>query len=302
MNYVTRTVLLAALMLGGSAANVMAQQPNRAAIEHELAITAYNYAVGCEERMKYEEALEGLTHIPAGQLTPAQQATADSLRMKCEAMVGHPMAAQEIQLRASEQMQLDDQSDAFMRGIRLYQSGSYAAAIKSFDEVIEMGIGPRPQVHIEAMFWRGQCRYQLSQWDECCQDLILFNDTKNASTDRMCDAQAYYTMGYARMQAKKWHQARLNFERYLDHETDKSAASYTDGQSRYRECKELEARNGNAQYQQPLTLTRVEPISGETIAIEDSLLRHDSQAEQERIDNNEAIRAWRNWHAPYIQE
>lgn len=277
-------------------------EQDAAAIERELAITAYNYAAGCAERQNYEEALEGLSHIPVNRLTQQQQGWADTLRMKCEAMVGHPMAGTEIQLLASEEMSLDDQSEAFMSGIRNYQAGQYLAALNFFTEVIDMGDGPRKQVLTEAMFWRGQTRYMLGDWDGCCNDLILFNDTKNAETDKRCDIMAYYTMGYARMQAKKWHQARLNFERYLDRETQKTTETCSDGKSRYKECKELESKGGKANYRLPLEPAKVEPLTGMTVELTNSLNKVYSQANKER-QQQEAIKAsLKDWQAPYIEE
>lgn len=293
-------LVMAALMLG-SITTTWAQQEDREAIEHELAITAYNYAVGCEERENYEEALVGLSHIPAGRLNRQQQAWADSLRMKCEAMTGHPMAAPEVELTASEQLSIDDQSDTFMQGIKQYEQGFYAMAKQLFTDVMEMGAGPRPQVRVEAIFWRGQCQYQLCNWEDCCKDLILFNDTKDANTDAMCDAKAYYTMGYARMQAKKWHQARLNFERYLDHETDKACATYPEGQSRYKECKALEAQK-TTQYKTPLDMQKVLPISGETINIRTLQMKQDTQMLREKDTSARLASDLKDWHAPYIKE
>jgi len=295
-------ISLIAILTGGFSTQILAQNENRAAMEHELAITAYNYAVGCAERMKFEEALEGLGHIPAGQLNEKQQAWADSLRMKCEAMVGHPMAAYEVALAESEQLALDDQSDAFLRAIRLYQSGMYAQAIELLNEVIDMGVGPREQVCVEALFWRGQCDYQLDFWEDCCKDLILFNDTKNEGTDAQYDALAYYTMGYARMQQKKWRHARLNFERYLGREKSKSLSNYEDATSRYKECKQLEAKTAGATYRQPLEFTKIEPNTGETIAIVNSLKKVDVQKNKEQEANAAAVVQWRDWRAPYIEE
>lgn len=277
-------------------------QNDQSAMEHELAITAYNYAVGCAERLKFEEALEGLGHIPAGQLTARQQAWADSLRMKCEAMVGHPMAAYEVALAESELLALDDQSETFLRAIRHYQASSYAQAIELFNEVIDMGIGPREQVSVEALFWRGQCQYQLGFWEDCCKDLILFNDTKTAATEAQYDALAYYTMGYARMQQKKWHHARLNFERYLGRPASPSQTTYADGQSRLKECRQLESKAAGASYRQPLALDRIEPQSGEIIAIQQSLQKVDVQRGKERQANDAAVLQWRDWRAPYIEE
>lgn len=282
-------------------ASAKAQEMDRSAIEHELAITAYNYAVGCDERNNYEEALVGLSHIPAGQLTQQQQAWADTLRMKCEAMTGHPMAQDEVALTASEQLSVDDQSAAFMQGISSYKQGNYAIAREQFTEVMEMGIGPRPQVSIEAIFWRGQCQYQLEQWEACCKDLILFNDTKNADTDKLCDTQAYYTMGYARMQQKKWHHARLNFERYLDHEQDKGSALYAEGKSRLQECKGLET-GASTQYKKPLTMKKVDPTSGEAVGIEMQQMQQSTQLLREKDANARARIEWKDWHAPYIEE
>ena len=105
----TRFFILIALTTGGL---ISAQAQDRAQIEHELAVTAYNYAVGCAERGKYDEALEGLTHIPGGRLNEQQLGWVDSLRTKCELMAGHPMPAHEIPLAESELIDIDDQSAA----------------------------------------------------------------------------------------------------------------------------------------------------------------------------------------------
>lgn len=298
MNKLSQIILMSALAWG-SILPCAAQQQDRAAIEHELAITAYNYAVGCEERQDYEEALEGLSHIPAGQLTPQQQGWADSLRMKCEAMTGHPMAATEIALTQSELSAVDDQSDAFIKAIHDYKQGNYAIAREMFTEVMEMGVGPRPQVSIEAIFWRGQCQYQLGEWEACCKDLILFNDTKDKATDPLCDAMAYYTMGYARMQQKKWHHARLNFERYLDHERDKASAFCADGRNRLKEAKALEAKT-STQYK-PLAMTLVQPTSGETLNIETLQMKQDTQMLREKDTSARIAVNLKDWHAPYIE-
>ena len=93
-----------------------AQAQDRAQIEHELAVTAYNYAVGCAERGKYNEALEGLTHIPGGRLNEQQLGWVDSLRTKCELMAGHPMPAHEIPLAESELIDIDDLGDPLQDG------------------------------------------------------------------------------------------------------------------------------------------------------------------------------------------
>ena len=300
MKKYSQTAWIVALALG-CITTANAQQLDRAAIEHELAVTAYNYAVGCEQRADYEEALVGLSHIPSGQLNSQQQAWADTLRMKCEAMAGHPMAEDVVALTQAELLSIDDQSELFMQGIKAYNEGSYAIAREAFTEVMEMGEGPRPQVVIEAMFWRGQCQYQLGQWEDCCKDLIRFNDTKNKATDPLCDAKAYYTMGYARMHAKKWHQARLNFERYLDHETDKGCALYAEGQGRYQECRRLEAGT-SSQYKTPLSMTKITPTSGEARNIETMQMKQDTQKLREKDATARAQVEWKDWHAPYIEE
>ncbi len=288
--------LLIALSVG-SLSTVQAQ--DRAQVERELAITAYNYAVGCSERENYEEALEGLSHIPNGYLTEQQQAWADSLRTKCEIMAGHPGAAYEIPLAESELIDIDDQSAIFVRAIQTYQKADYAAAKGLFAEVIDMGQGPREQVYIEALFWIGQCEYQLGEWENCCKDLIVFNDTKNANTEIQYDALAYYTMGYARMHEKKWRHSRINFERYIGRQPDKNLSSYHDGEERYKECKALEARMTTS-YRQPLDMELVEANTGEIIAIRESLKKVDQQKAKEEAERIKAAKAWSGWHAPYI--
>lgn len=295
------TLALTAMIATTALSQAQAQEADRAAIERELAITAYNYAVGCAEQQKYDDALEGLSHIPAGRLTAQQSAWADSLRMQCEAMVGHPMAAYEVAMAQSEQIEIDDQSETFLRGIRHYQAGDYSRAIECFNEVTEMGQGPRPQVAIEAMFWRGQCYYQQSNWEQCCQELIAFNDAKSAETCAYCDAYAYYTMGYARMQQKKWHHARLNFERYTNREKDHKLSTWSEGDSRLKECRQLE-KNSNSSYSQPLTMVKAEPDTGETLAITSALQRVYAQKDVEHKANIVAIGQWKDWKAPYIEE
>lgn len=289
--------MMIALLLGTHAA-VEAQ--DRAQLEHELAVTAYNYAVGCSERGKYEEALEGLTHIPAGRLNKQQTAWADSLRTKCELMVGHPAPAHEIPLAESELIDIDDQSAAFIHGIQAYRKGEYATAKGLFDEAIDLGDGPREQVRIEAYFWRGQCDYQLGNYADCCQDLISFNDLKNESTEIQYNALAYYTMGYARMHEKKWRHARINFERYLERQPSKHLATYRDAEARLKECKALEARTSTT-YKQPLVLKPIEANIGEILAITESIRKVDDQKSKEEAERAKAIEAWRNWRAPYIQ-
>jgi len=272
---------------------------DRAQIEHELAITAYNYAVGCSEKDMYEEALEGLSHIPSGYLTQEQQAWADSLRTKCELMVGHPAPAHEIPLAESELLDIDDQSAAFVRAIQAYQNGDYSTAKERFTEVIDLGDGPREQVRIEAIFWRGQCEYQLGNWAACCKDLIVFNDTKNANTEIQYDALAYYTMGYARMHEKKWRHSRINFERYIKRQPNKRLSTYIDGEARLKECKALEART-STKYKLPLDMQLVEANKGEILAIKESLRIVDSQKLKEEEARAKALESWRDWHAPYI--
>jgi tetratricopeptide (TPR) repeat protein len=293
----TAISLLAALTVG-FITPTMAQ--DRAKVEHELAIVAYNYAVGCSEREKYEEALEGLAHIPGGHLTELQQSWVDSLRTKCEIMVGHPAAAHEIPLAESELLDIDDQSAEFVRAIQAYRSGYYGAAKDFFTQVIELGDGPREQVRIEALFWRGQCQYQLGNWAECCKDLIAFNDTKNANTEIQYDALAYYTMGYARMHEKKWRHSRINFERYINRQPNKRLASYLDAEDRLKECKALEARSTTT-YKQPLKMQYVETNLGEIIAITESLRKVDLQKSKEEEERAKAMEFWREWHAPRIQ-
>jgi len=287
-----------------AATPMMAQrQPqDAAAMERELAITAYNYAAGCAERENYEEALEGLSHIPVNRLTPQQQGWADTLRMKCEAMVGHQMAQTEIPLQASEMMSLDDQSEAFLNGVRYYQADQYLKAVQCFDEVTEMSDGPKPQVGIEALYWKGQALYQLGAWEDCCKALIAFNDAKNEQTDSRCNIMAYYTMGYARMQAKKWHQARLNFERYLERETETQSATREDGASRLEETRRLEKSGGKGTYRQPLAPAKVEPTTGMTVELGSLLSKAYGEANKERQRMQSLKKELQNWVAPYIEE
>lgn len=300
MSYLIRKVLITAFS-AASFFTVLAQRPDRAAIEHELAVTAYNYAVGCEIRENYEEALIGLSHIPTGQLNKQQQAWADSLRIKCEAMTGHPMAGNEIPLRQSELLSLDDQSNLFLQGVHHYDAGDYMQAGRCFNDIIEMGVGPRPQVLIEAYFWRGQCFYQLKQWEDCCKDLIRFNDYKTADTDPTLCAMAYYTMGYSRMQQRMWHHARINFSRYVDNEHDKTATTFPDGLQRLQECKNLEAGKAGASFA-PLQMAKIEPTTGEIILVESQKMQQDTQIFREKQASATAVTTWRNWHAPYIEE
>ena len=293
----TRLFILIALSSG---ALLSAQAQDRAQIEHELAVTAYNYAVGCAERGKYNEALEGLTHIPGGRLNEQQLGWVDSLRTKCELMAGHPMPAHEIPLAESELIDIDDQSAAFIHGIQAYRKGEYATAKGLFTEAIDLDDGPREQVRIEAFFWRGQCEYQLGNYAACCQDLISFNDVKNERTEIQYYALAYYTMGYARMHEKKWRHSRINFERYLENQPLKQLASYHDAENRLKECKALEARTSTS-YKQPLKMAIIDANIGEIVAITESLRKVDQQKSKEELEREAAIERWRNWRPPYIQ-
>lgn len=293
----TRLFILIALSTG---ALMSAQAQDRAQIEKELAVTAYNYAVGCAERGKYDEALEGLTHIPGGRLNEQQLGWVDSLRTKCELMAGHPMPAHEIPLAESELIDIDDQSAAFIHGIQAYRKGEYAIAKGLFTEAIDLDDGPREQVRIEAFFWRGQCEYQLGNYAACCQDLISFNDVKNERTEIQYYALAYYTMGYARMHEKKWRHSRINFERYLENQPLKQLATYHDAENRLKECKALEARTTTS-YKQPLNMTTIDANIGEIVAITESLRKVDQQKSKEEQEREAAIEKWRNWRPPYIQ-
>ena len=293
----TRFFILIALTTGGL---ISAQAQDRAQIEHELAVTAYNYAVGCAERGKYDEALEGLTHIPGGRLNEQQLGWVDSLRTKCELMAGHPMPAHEIPLAESELIDIDDQSAAFIHGIQAYRKGDYATAKGLFTEAIDLDDGPREQVRIEAFFWRGQCEYQLGNYAACCQDLISFNDVKNERTELQYYALAYYTMGYARMHEKKWRHSRINFERYLENQPLKQLASYHDAENRLKECKALEARSTSS-YKLPLKMATIDANIGEIVAITESLRKVDQQKSKEELEREAAIEKWRNWRPPYIQ-
>ena len=293
----TRLFILIALSTG---ALMSAQAQDRAQIEKELAVTAYNYAVGCAERGKYDEALEGLTHIPGGRLNEQQLGWVDSLRTKCELMAGHPMPAHEIPLAESELIDIDDQSAAFIHGIQAYRKGDYATAKGLFTEAIDLDDGPREQVRIEAFFWRGQCEYQLGNYAACCQDLISFNDVKNERTELQYYALAYYTMGYARMHEKKWRHSRINFERYLENQPLKQLASYRDAENRLKECKALEARTSTS-YKQPLKMATIDANIGEIVAITESLRKVDQQKSKEELEREAAIEKWRNWRPPYIQ-
>ena len=293
----TRLFILIALSSGTL---LSAQAQDRAQIEHELAVTAYNYAVGCAERGKYNEALEGLTHIPGGRLNEQQLGWVDSLRTKCELMAGHPMPAHEIPLAESELIDIDDQSAAFIHGIQAYRKGEYATAKGFFTEAIDLDDGPREQVRIEAFFWRGQCEYQLGNYAACCQDLISFNDVKNERTELQYYALAYYTMGYARMHEKKWRHSRINFERYLENQPLKQLASYRDAENRLKECKALEARSTSS-YKLPLKMATIDANIGEILAITKSLRKVDQQKSKEEEEREAAIEKWRNWRPPYIQ-
>lgn len=293
----TRLFILIALSSGTL---LSAQAQDRALIEHELAVTAYNYAVGCAERGKYNEALEGLTHIPGGRLNEQQLGWVDSLRTKCELMAGHPMPAHEIPLAESELIDIDDQSAAFIHGIQAYRKGEYATAKGFFTEAIDLDDGPREQVRIEALFWRGQCEYQLGNYAACCQDLISFNDVKNERTELQYYALAYYTMGYARMHEKKWRHSRINFERYLENQPLKQLASYRDAENRLKECKALEARSTSS-YKLPLKMATIDANIGEILAITESLRKVDQQKSKEEEEREAAIEKWRNWRPPYIQ-
>ena len=293
----TRLFILIALSTG---ALMSAQAQDRAQIEKELAVTAYNYAVGCAERGKYDEALEGLTHIPGGRLNEQQLGWVDSLRTKCELMAGHPMPAHEIPLAESELIDIDDQSAAFIHGIQAYRKGEYAIAKGLFTEAIDLDDGPREQVRIEAFFWRGQCEYQLGNYAACCQDLISFNDVKNERTEIQYYALAYYTMGYARMHEKKWRHSRINFERYLENQPLKQLASYRDAENRLKECKALEARSTSS-YKLPLKMATIDANIGEIVAITESLRKVDQQKSKEEEEREAAIEKWRNWRPPYIQ-
>ncbi len=293
----TRLFILIALSSG---ALFSVHSQDRAQIEHELAVTAYNYAVGCAERGRYDEALEGLTHIPAGRLNEQQLGWVDSLRTKCELMAGHPMPSYEIPLAESELIDIDDQSAAFIHGIQAYKKGEYATAKKLFTEAIDLEDGPREQVLIEAFFWRGQCEYQLGNYEACCKDLISFNDIKNSNTEIQYFALAYYTMGYARMHEKKWRHSRINFERYLENQPNKHLATYRDAEKRLKECKALEARSTTS-YKQPLVMTTIDANIGEIIAITESLRKVDQQKSKEQQERDKAIEKWRDWVPPYIQ-
>ncbi|MBO4754214.1 MAG: hypothetical protein J5543_06435 [Bacteroidales bacterium] len=295
-----KTSVLSILTILSAGIFLPSEAQDRAQVEHELAVTAYNYAVGCAERGRYDDALEGLSHIPGGRLTEQQMAWADSLRIMCELLAGHPMPAHEIPLAESELIDIDDQSAAFIHGIQAYRKGEYATAKGLFTEAIDLDDGPREQVRIEAFFWRGQCEYQLGNYEACCQNLISFNDVKNENTEIQYYALAYYTMGYARMHEKKWRHSRINFERYLENQPNKRLDTYLDAEKRLKECKALEARTSTS-YKQPLDMKTIDANIGEILAITESLRKVDQQKSKEEEERERAIEKWRNWRAPYIQ-
>lgn len=105
----------------------------------------------------------------------------------------------------------------YFHGVEIYNSGRYRDAIKLFTVAITNNYNR--EVRAEALYWKGESYYKLSQYDSAAANYKLFLNYP-ASENIPYFNRAWYNMGYAQMQRKNYKSAQSSFKNYIDNSSN----------------------------------------------------------------------------------
>ncbi len=122
-------------------------------------------------------------------------------------------------------------------GTREYEAGDAVRAEVRFVEAKLVG-DYNKDVARECDLWIGDCQYAQGKYDLAAKSYLEYLNGLPATAPNR--AMGYYNLGYARFQAKKYGDAAVDFQRYIDTGHAQSPALIADAYNRLGDCQYYE--------------------------------------------------------------
>lgn len=131
------------------------------------------------------------------------------------------------------EMQETKQYLQYQIGTDLFVQGKVKEAKPYFESIIEES-KDGSVYKTESFYWRGECYYQLKEYQKAIEDYQLFRKQPQAGKSKNMPLLDYET-GYAYFAQNKYTEARKAFESYVG-KADKGLVTYTDALNRLGDC------------------------------------------------------------------
>jgi len=126
------------------------------------------------------------------------------------------------------------QRAAYFRGLELFQNLNYTDAIQMFTKSLEYA-GYNQQIAAQALFWRAESHYRLSNYENAANDLERFIVTPG-SFGLEEYLIAHYNLGYAYFKMKQYDTAISWFRKYNNLLNDSRINMVADAYNRIGDC------------------------------------------------------------------
>ena len=126
------------------------------------------------------------------------------------------------------------QRAAYFRGLELFQNLNYTDAIQMFTKSLEYA-GYNQQIAAQALFWRAESHYRLSNFENAANDLERFIVTPGAFGLEEY-LIAHYNLGYAYFKMKQYDTAITWFRKYNSLQNDSRINTVADAYNRIGDC------------------------------------------------------------------
>lgn len=123
----------------------------------------------------------------------------------------------------------------YQLGVQHYVNGEYVQANNRLEECVQMG-SLNPKVLADAHFWRGECRYHITDYKGAVNDYNRFLFLNPQDQQKGLVAAAYYNMGYSYLKQQNYADAISCFSHYVELPEDRKTESYNDGVVRLADC------------------------------------------------------------------
>lgn len=119
-------------------------------------------------------------------------------------------------------------------GINSFVAGKYEAAADKFTQSLAYA-SYDPKTAAQARYWRADCYYKQAKYAQCRTDYEAFLMSAGARSTKEFNL-AYYNIGYAYFNEKKYESALSSFLKYLNIESNHKKATYIDAENRVGDC------------------------------------------------------------------
>ncbi|MCL2727232.1 MAG: tetratricopeptide repeat protein [Bacteroidales bacterium] len=127
------------------------------------------------------------------------------------------------------------QRASFLRGMQLFNAGSYREAEPLFNQAINSK-GGLVGVTLLATYWKAESLYRSNRFEESIQAWTQFRSSPPASIATAERRTAVYNIAYAYFQLGDYAQAESHFKNYLTGGNLHTLSYYTDAQNRLGDC------------------------------------------------------------------